>query len=404
MNNNIQPTHENIHTGLSGLNNDEKWQDMLNLRSAQNCTSVVPHKFLMVNADKAGLHTIVPSLKGHNLALGTCASFGFVAADSVCPYPLWRLSQRYLGENGSRGEQSQRLVVQGSYTGSEPIKLRVQYIDGKLVPFWKVKSAPVVEVEEEETDYGCGEAQDQVDIKYSIIDHDTSEPIKNARVRLIRVGQVLYDDRTNELGRVKFKDIRPGFYRILITKDGYTDFEESKSLKASFTYERDLVLILDPWELEYKFYETADYVKNGTPEYRALSDHRADASVFSFNNNIFNTVIPGKNFQMVKVWPPVPGLPGTCDVGEWWIDPTDNNIYECNELRIYAELNPPSATPYWFLIGPGLASPPDHVVILNTYEVGDKVSYEGNRYICTVEHLADPTIPPTNASWWDLLP
>jgi len=239
-NNNVQPTHENIHTGLSGLNNDEKWKDMLNFRSQQKKTVVVPHKFLVVNNPCARLHTILPGLSGHNLAIGKHQSFGFVGGENMCPYPLWRVKQRYLGELGERDSQSQRLVVQGSYTGHRPTKIRVHYIKGQLVPFWNVPPEPEPVVEPPPIDYGCGVDFAAFKVSGTITDQDTTDPIADVLVEFIRFGFVQYSLYTNAFGKFEIDNFESGFYTFRLRKDNYFGSTEDLTLAEETVLDRAL--------------------------------------------------------------------------------------------------------------------------------------------------------------------
>jgi hypothetical protein len=240
-NNNIQVTHENIHTGLSGLNNDEKWKDMLNFRSAQSRTTVVPHKFLVATPFCAHLHTIIAALNGHNLAVGANKSFGFVGADNICAYPLWRLKQRYLGELGDRDSQSQRLLVQGSYTGQHPLRLRVSYIAGRLVPFWAVPPAPEAVTPAPEIDYGCGENLAVFKVYGTFTNSVTTEPLADVLVEFILFGHIQYTLRTNSLGKFEIPEFLPGFYTFRYTIEGYITEPESFEITEETELNRALV-------------------------------------------------------------------------------------------------------------------------------------------------------------------
>ncbi len=218
--NNLQATHEAIHTGLSGLNNDEKWQDMLNFRCRQGRTTVVPHKFRLLPPG-CGFHTLIPAENGHVLAIGKCGSVGFVGADNLQPYRLWRLEQKFLRPHTGRGEQSQRLIVQGQFTGDKSVKLRVALIDGKLTPFWAVVPEEPPAPEPAPIDYGCLLGEISVSVRVTVLDAFTNAPISFARVQFNRFGIVQYDEETNSLGWFFLASVFTDNYSLLTEADGY---------------------------------------------------------------------------------------------------------------------------------------------------------------------------------------
>ena len=220
---NYQGTHENVHTGLSGLNNDEKWKDMLNFRCSQGRTTVVPHKRKLLEAG-CGFHTLIPAGK-HNFAIGKCGSVGFVGADNFQTYRLWRLTQQFLRAHSGRGEQSQRLVVRGQYTGTQSRKLRVSYIDGAVVPYWAVPEPEAEPPTPPPIDYGCATAESVVALLIWVIDAFTDEPIDGAQVQMNRYGIVQYDEETNEDGRIYLAEVFNDTYAFLGMKDTYVNEE-----------------------------------------------------------------------------------------------------------------------------------------------------------------------------------
>lgn len=212
-------THEKIHSGLSGLSNDDKWQDMLNFRSFQGRTKPVPKRLALINDNPQSYHTIIGGLDGHNLVIGTQKSFGFVGAENLQTYPLWRLSQKFLGDSSERGEQSQRLLVQGEYTGTQPCKIRVTFIKGR----------PVLEVipeavEEPEVDYGCGTSGSAINITGIVIDFLTEDPIEDATVNFLRFGFSQFEAITPSSGLFAFNETPEGTYDIEAVADGYVDY------------------------------------------------------------------------------------------------------------------------------------------------------------------------------------
>jgi hypothetical protein len=232
-------THENIHTGLSGLGEDSKWVDMLNFRCANRRTKVVPHKFVLKRCCGAGLHTLISGLDGHNFAIGSGGSFGFVGAENFRTYPLWRLNQKFLPALDDRDAQSQRLVVKGVFTGDRPTRLRVHYIDGKLIPFWAVEEPAEEPPDAPPIDYGC-EAVETITVSGTITNADTEEPVAGVLVEFKLFGFVAYTIATDEDGHFEIENFNAGTYSYRLSKSGYTTTEESLFIGETEVLDREL--------------------------------------------------------------------------------------------------------------------------------------------------------------------
>jgi len=236
--NNFQPTHENIHSGFSGLNNDDKWVDVLNFRFAEGRTTVVPNRAQMV-LPGLGLHTLIAGNRGHNYAIGECGSIGFVGSDVFRCYCLWRLTQQFLGENGTRGAQSQQLVVRGSYTGSKARKLKVVYVEGKLTPFWAVPEPEVPAEAAADVDYGCGVSDSVVEVQ-GVITDNLENPIAGALIRFVRYGVVQHVMESGPLGEFFFPEFYADYYEMSISYDGYFPLVEAINIQDDTVILRSL--------------------------------------------------------------------------------------------------------------------------------------------------------------------
>lgn len=261
-NNNIQPTHENIHSGLSGLKNDEKWADMLNFRCSDKRTTVVPHKFRLV---RGRFHTLLAGLNGHNFAIGAEESIGFVGAEELCTYPLWRLQQRFLGAPSSRDSQSERLIVQGQYTGDRPVKLRVCYVEGKLIPDWVEQPTPTVEPElvlPVYCDLGAGDCNGNssfYSVSGTITDSATSDPIPGVTVSFSRFGFTQFTTVTDAAGHFSFNTFYSGYYTMSLQHSAFDLYNEDLLVPGEIVLDRTLVANpIEPFNL-HSFLTTANY-------------------------------------------------------------------------------------------------------------------------------------------------
>lgn len=153
MNSQINNTRENIHTGLSGLKDDNKWSEMLNMRSANRRTKAVRRKHELFTRD-AGFHSLFRGLKNKCYVIGTKESFGFVGSDTLCPFKLWRVDQRYLGTRNDRSPSTQRLLIRGNFTGTVPKKFRVTLVKGRLVADFNWPEEPEAEAVVDDC-FGC---------------------------------------------------------------------------------------------------------------------------------------------------------------------------------------------------------------------------------------------------------
>jgi len=69
--------------------------------------------------------------------------------------------------------------------------------------------------------------EDRVQYRVSVNDADGNVPIELARVALSRNGQYIADAVTNPAGQARFRDIKPGNYRITAWFVGYDTFVDS---------------------------------------------------------------------------------------------------------------------------------------------------------------------------------
>jgi hypothetical protein len=143
-----------------------------------------------------------------------------VGADNLCTYKLWRLEQQFLKPHGTRDAQSQRLIVQGNFTGNKAMKLRVAYINGKLVPFWAVVPEPEPEPEPPAVDYGCGNTESVVTVKVTVLDGFTDEPIEGALVEFNRFGHIQYEGETISNGSFFVPEVFVDEYNVVVTASG----------------------------------------------------------------------------------------------------------------------------------------------------------------------------------------
>lgn len=235
-------THENIHSGLSGLRSDEKWTDMLNFRSQNKKTTVIPPKFSLLDCDFRG-HTIARGQGEHNYVFGGRHSFGCVIGNELHHYTLWRLSQRYLRTYSSRSEQSQRLNVRGSYTGTTPLKLRLTYVAGRLVADFNVpKPAPTIATPP--IDFGCDCACDnEIKITGVVTNSANGLPIAGATLIWSRFGHAQWSLVTNALGQYSFSGL-PGTYSVVIAKTGFNSVTISRTLSVTQHFANALLLNL----------------------------------------------------------------------------------------------------------------------------------------------------------------
>ena len=102
-------TREQIHNGLSQKKEDEKWSDLLNFRSSDNRTFVVPRRFKMFECN-AGFHTVLHGLNNECYAVGSNASVCFKSHDNTAFTRLWKVSVT----NGAGTTVA--LQVRGGYT------------------------------------------------------------------------------------------------------------------------------------------------------------------------------------------------------------------------------------------------------------------------------------------------
>lgn len=146
-------TREGIHSGLSQSKSDEKWADMLNFRSSDNRTFVVPRKYKLYDKDTV-FHTIVRGVGDLVYAFGDRFSGLFRGNESSGLGQLWRARVTRLVTNE---DQSENLKLRGSYLGSEPLELRLTVVNGKLVSDanWPEVVEEVVEVEQASS-LNCG--------------------------------------------------------------------------------------------------------------------------------------------------------------------------------------------------------------------------------------------------------
>jgi hypothetical protein len=224
-------TRENVHSGLSGLKDDAKWKNCLNLRFSDRRTKVVPKKFCLLTRD-AGFHTIINGLGGTNYALGSRESWGFVGAERLCFYKLWRLRQEYLGEFSDRSEASQRLFVQGSYTGDTPLRIRVTVVAGRLVLDTNWPEAPPALVAPPQPDYGCDCNCSDIELAGLVLNSTTLAPLQ-ANIELTRDGVIYYVTSSNVDGEYLIENIIPNIYVLTITLDGYVDYTQTIEIAAS---------------------------------------------------------------------------------------------------------------------------------------------------------------------------
>jgi len=233
-------TRENIHSGLSGLKDDAKWKNVLNLRFSDRKTQVVPRKFCLFKRD-AGFHTIINGLDGVNYAFGSTESWGFVGAERLCFFKLWRLRQEYQGELYDRSEASQRLFVQGRYTGDKPLRLRVTVVANRLVLDSNWPAPPEEPIPAPPVDYGCACNCDNIDLTGVVRNSLTFTPI-GTNV-LLKQGSVTYYTTESHptTGQYVIGDVIPGVYDIYITFEGYDDYVGSFELNTTQLIYNDLV-------------------------------------------------------------------------------------------------------------------------------------------------------------------
>tara|TARA_R110000868_G_scaffold81743_1_gene231165 strand:- start:22963 stop:23397 length:435 start_codon:yes stop_codon:yes gene_type:complete len=124
---------ENIHTGLSGLKDDNKWSDMLNFRSVNRRTTAINRKLEMFQRD-CGLHSLFRGYDNRIYAIGSKSSFGFIAGEDTekSNFKLWRVTQRYNSPRNERSPSTQTLTIRGNYTGSQAKRIRVVFVKTKL--------------------------------------------------------------------------------------------------------------------------------------------------------------------------------------------------------------------------------------------------------------------------------
>jgi hypothetical protein len=272
-----QLTHENYHSGLSSMGNDEKWFDMLNFRSINGRTRIVPRKYTIFNHD-SGLHTIIQGLGGQHYLIGSKASFVQTNCESATQFPLWQLSVSCSNTKDSTNERtaaSQQLLVRGQYTGTDPLSLDVTLVKKPLV-------APEVVVTPWEpiTCFGCEGPQTLV-LDGVVKDIITEEVIPDAEVEFWQYGTLVLKVSTNAFGlwdtallggEYVLKIIKPAYQEytvdvVVTTNDSRVDFIQMTA-EAS-----NVIDLLDGLTIEVG--------NTGTPF------HRCDAAIYKvYANNV----------------------------------------------------------------------------------------------------------------------
>lgn len=176
-------THEGIHSGLSLSKQDSKWSDMLNFRSNNNRTYVVPSKYKLLERD-AGFHTVLHGIGGLNYAIGSKESWVFYNNDHTLFRRLWEVKARRVA---GTDDLTETIKIRGAYQGEAPVNIRLTFIDGKLIPDYNWTVDPEPEVEPEFVpELNCGVREnkpllklgvfseiDEVDPEWSIGDYNS---------------------------------------------------------------------------------------------------------------------------------------------------------------------------------------------------------------------------------------
>ena len=136
-------TREDIHSGLSETKSEQKWSDMLNFRSANNRTYVIPRKKKLYELP-ASFHTVIRGIGELAYAIGSRGSYVFRGREGVGIGKLWRAR---LVRDVDTDDQSENLKVRGSYLGTVPRVIRLTVVDGRLVRDVDWPEEPVEEVE-----------------------------------------------------------------------------------------------------------------------------------------------------------------------------------------------------------------------------------------------------------------
>jgi hypothetical protein len=400
--NNVQLTHEKIHTGLSGLNNDDKWKDMLNFRSEQSTTVVLLPKFVVIPSFCAKLHTLISAPQGHNFAIGCRQSFGFVGGENLCPYPLWRLEQKYTNPLANRDGQSQRLVIRGSYTGSEPLKLKVSYVAGKLTPFWAVPTPVEPPAPAPEIDYGCGVNFSTFLVNGSIVDSD-NEPVGDVLIEFIQFGFAVYSLRTDSFGRFTIPEFAAGLYTFRYSKDAYFLESEDVLIEEATVLDRVIELVTDwpAWQNapNYQPNDVVSYDLSGTI-YHFATDQTNYTGAPGLTS--IGPAIQWVSRAVAYNWYILADTIAQTNTCHWF----EGNLYRCFGSPLPAGL--PGEYIGWD--PEGTLFPPYHYRGLwratTAYADNAPVSNEGVRYRATSSHTPSTlTEPGVGANWatvWEL--
>ena len=256
---------ENIHSGLSSLRQDSKWLDMLNFRSQGSSTYVCPPKYLLKKAE--GLHTVARGTAEVNYAFGSSESFGFtVTPDGIETFPLWRLTQRFVGEQAGRPAAAQRLFVRGTYSGTERKKIKVSYVGGKLelaAPEPPAVTLPPVE-----------DPADVFVVNGSVLDSYLETGVEGATVTWSQDGINLAVLQTSSDGSYS-TELPAGEYDVTIAADGYYAYSTTHTVA-----EIPVNTFVDYLVFETIFTDLTISVRYSNTEGPVPGGHSCDAAVY----------------------------------------------------------------------------------------------------------------------------
>jgi len=202
-------THEQFHTGLSAMGNDQKWSDMRNFRSQNGRTRAVPRKFVLLEEDN--LHTVISLGNQVNYALGSASAFNFSSNDSITQNEiLWRVKVTH---DTSINEKPRNLPVRGHYTLDEGVRFAVSV--EKETPAVVTPETPTVpEIE----CYGCCDGGEVIVIGTNKLEDDT--PIPGGVVKFFQKGALVKAVVPNGGGLWRV-EIPIGYYYVTIDIPGY---------------------------------------------------------------------------------------------------------------------------------------------------------------------------------------
>lgn len=306
--------------GLSVQHNDSKWSDMLNFRSDGNTTQVVTPKVRIGSMD--GLHTLVASSDGLVFALGRLGSLrAFLQNGAWSASPVWQLNSTFNGTRNDRAEAEQRLLIKGTYLGTEPKKVRVTYAGGKLVLAKDEDTPPVLPPVP--TELG-----NEVSITGFVKNSATLVPIPGALLTWSFAGYARHVVFTNEEGYYEFLGL-PRAYDVDITAPGY----QAKETTHDSTTTRSFTDYLDP-ELVALFLGVEIIVRYSNTAGPVPGGHQCDAATYKvFGNDLLlgeanlNNLIDGGDREAI--------ITITADQAQTMVE-----TYEDHILRLSLECDP----------------------------------------------------------------